>query len=221
MRILKAFQRFTKKLLNFHSDCPFTWELENLFDCLFVILSNAINKSSKTKILWNLLRKILSFLNTASDTVEAFSLNSSIQISHQILSFLLKYSLGLALMPPHGGHSSPTPRRPRLPCYSSLLSPPSFKQFILSLHCTAWLIFLSHFHPPCHFLRRSCKGLLLTGVSSWRFLVCSFRDPLSMAVPPLCNSIYVKPPCHRIRALATFTSMFWPYCACPNNPPCP
>lgn len=68
------------------------------------------------------LEKFSEFSNTASDTVEAFSLNSSIQIWHQILLFLLKYPLGLALIPTRGGHSSLTPRLPSLHCYSSLHS---------------------------------------------------------------------------------------------------
>lgn len=90
LRILKAFQRFIKHLLNFHSACPFTLELESLFDCLFVILSNAINKSQKQKFYEIYLEKFGGFyyyFNAASNKVEAFSLNFSIQIWHQILLF--------------------------------------------------------------------------------------------------------------------------------------
>lgn len=74
------------------------------------------------------LEKFSEFFNSASDTVKAFSLNSSIQIWHQILLFLLKYSLGLAVIPSYTwGSLQPDPQtsKPALSLQPPI--PPSFK----------------------------------------------------------------------------------------------
>lgn len=158
-----------------------------------------LSADPKNKFYEIYLEKSWVFSYAASDKGEAFPWNSSLQIWHQILLFLLKYSPSLPLIPctrfspqsdPPDLHACIVTTAPWLVVWS--LVSRSFKHsFIhsLSLHFTTWLIFLGCFRPLCYFLFSSSKGWLLTVASSLKSLVCFFRDPFNMALCYLGNCI--------------------------------